>query len=112
MRIVNAALQSTIMVDFLRRGITDGSGSHSPHNELLRIAMEIIDGYLLLCRAYQLAVVSVHQSTCDDEDMHNEIPYRLRWFMVQSSNLISILCSILLRLLSFYKVTIDKFLCV
>ena len=47
MRIVNAALQSTIMVDFLRRGITDGSGSHSPHNESLRIAMEIARGKLV-----------------------------------------------------------------
>ena len=93
---------------FFAEASQNGSGSHSPHNELLRIAMEIIDGYLLLCRAYQLAVVSVHQSTCDDEDMHNEIPYRLRWFMVQSSNLISILCSILLGLLSFYKVTIVR----
>ena len=106
MRIVNAALQSTIMVDFLRRGITDGSGSHSPHNELLRIAMEIIDGYLL-CRAYQLAVVSVHQSTCDDEDMHNEIPYRLRWFMVQSSYL-----SAHLVFLGLFTKLLYKFLCI
>ena len=64
MRIVNAALQSTIMVDFLRRGITDGSGSHSPHNELLRIAMEIIDGYLLCSRAYQCINQRVTMKIC------------------------------------------------
>ena len=38
-------------------------GSHSPHNELLRIAMEIIDGYLL-CRAYQCINQRVTMKIC------------------------------------------------
>ena len=92
MRIVNAALQSTIMVDFIRRGITDGSGSHSPHNDIRLVKGKREYCMCLLWKVIEFSVIfgDVLDRTCGGLQwrllMYTYLRYaynemQLRWFI-------------------------------